>query len=726
MCPGAQANELGTPTEDKTVGSRKAEKDEYSTVVTASREQEKQFEAARGIEAISSKTMNEQQSASMPEALEYATGALMQQTNRGAGSPIMRGLVGPQNLIVVDHLRFNSSIYRTGPNHYLATFDHEALERIEIVRGPSSVLFGDGAMGGVVHLVTQSPSYGSDTPGYLFRENLGFASADNSVVATGDILWAGEDAGLLFGGSFRDYGTLRAGGGHEVPMSNYSNENWRLKFLRRFGDSWKMSLAHFGGRVRDAGRSDELGLGQVRTYDNDDLFSYARVEYRGLDALKKVRFSLMHHYINDGMKRYDCNRGTEGLVVDSEACANRQLGTLNSQSFFTDNVHVAGSETAASFNLLQGRFRLVLGAEGYFEWVGSSGERVDQPGGSEREKLERGNFSDGSTYQTLGAYGHGRALIWRAARSGHELHLSGGGRGSRFAAFAPEVPGAAPDGVQAEDVRYVFQGFVGSLGVQLLKPRTYNLYLNYLQGFRAPNLHETTVVGDTGSKFEVANPDLSPESSTTVELGARMAWPKVQVDVVGYISRLDDAIDEAQISYMPIDGGGETLDAVKRVNTASAEYHGVEAVTVAELGRIQLRNNVVWTVGEYRDSAGDEYPARRVPPLFGSISMRHDSPDKKWYVGSGLRWALAQNKLHPSDTKDHRICETAPYSGQLQAPCDGTPAFQVYDLWGGYKTAYALEVDTAIRNIFDTQYRTHGSGYDAAGVDFRFTLRYRH
>ena len=74
--------------------------DAYETVVTASRSECERFDAPRSIELVDEQRMAEQQARSLPEATAETTGVHLQQTNRGAGAPIIRGLIGPQNLIL--------------------------------------------------------------------------------------------------------------------------------------------------------------------------------------------------------------------------------------------------------------------------------------------------------------------------------------------------------------------------------------------------------------------------------------------------------------------------------------------------------------------------------------------------------------------------------------------------------------------------------------------------
>ncbi|MBW1809145.1 MAG: hypothetical protein JRJ87_13205, partial [Deltaproteobacteria bacterium] len=85
-------------------------------------------------------------------------------------------------------------------------------------------------------------------------------------------------------------------------------------------------------------------------------------------------------------------------------------------------------------------------------------------------------------------------------------------------------------------------------------------------------------------------------------------------------------------------------------------------------------------------------------------------------------FAVGQDRLHPQDLLDARVCETAPYSGILQHPCDGTPGWFTLNLRGGINFNKRLGLFLALSNLSDTNYRNHGSGFDAPGFDARLSL----
>src|SRR5512138_3096388 len=96
---------------------------------------ERTFDVARDVTVIGGDELRRKNARTLPEALMGEAGVFMQQTDYGAGSPILRGLIGKQILLLVDGVRVNNATYRFGANQYLATIDLSNVERVEIVKG---------------------------------------------------------------------------------------------------------------------------------------------------------------------------------------------------------------------------------------------------------------------------------------------------------------------------------------------------------------------------------------------------------------------------------------------------------------------------------------------------------------------------------------------------------------------------------------------------------------
>jgi hemoglobin/transferrin/lactoferrin receptor protein len=687
---------------------------DQTVVVTASRSEQERFEADRSVELVDRKKIREAQVRSVPEALEEATGVHLQQTNRGAGTPFIRGLNGPQNLILVDGVRYNTSTHRTGPNQYLALIDPFALERIEVLRGPSSVLYGNGAMGGVIQLLTVEPRPGRGDWGMGGRAQGKFSSADRT---TGFALQATPQVGdeaMLVGAHFDRFGLLWAGGGYRQPRTDYTAGYWQAKFVHAAGERWKLVGTYLGSALRDAGRTDAAGVGDLRFYDNDDHLAYLAFRLRGPGALRGLRATLSYHRVDERVRRFNCQKDADGTVADLAACFALDGGQLTRQRRYHDTVDVLGADVNAELSFWSDRIRLRGGAEFYQDFVGSSLETADAADGFVFIKQPRGNYSDGSTYRSLGVYLHAGATIHDFGPAIGRLQINGGARLSHFAASAPDVPDLG-------DVDYDYLGVVGAAGVSWLRPGIYNLYFTLAQGFRAPNLQETTQMGDTGTKFNVPNPDLRPEKSNTLELGGRLNLGPLELSAAGFYSLGTDAITWEATSYngqTEIDGKPVTWLA----NAQKGRIFGAEGSAAVRFWRLKLEAGAAWMRGDVESQDGTETPAPWIPPFFGTAGLRYDHPDRRLYLEFFARWAARQDRLNARDLKDPRICETAPHSGLIQDPCDGTPGWATLNLRAGWRIDERVAARLSLNNLTDERYRTHGSGFDAPGFDARISM----
>jgi len=124
-------------------------------VVTASKLEQQASDAPYSSAVIGSEFIWDNTRRTLPEALAYTPGVLVQKTTYGHGSPFIRGFTGRQNLLLVDGVRLNNSTFRGGPVQYWNTVDALSIDHLELIKSQGSVLYGSDAVGA---LLTHSPS----------------------------------------------------------------------------------------------------------------------------------------------------------------------------------------------------------------------------------------------------------------------------------------------------------------------------------------------------------------------------------------------------------------------------------------------------------------------------------------------------------------------------------------------------------------------------------------
>ncbi|MCS5611827.1 MAG: TonB-dependent receptor plug domain-containing protein, partial [Candidatus Poribacteria bacterium] len=110
--------------------------------VSATRIAKETFRTPNSISVIERQQIDRMSPTIMPQILSEVGGVFAQQTTVGQGSPVLRGLTGYQTSINIDGVRLNNSTFRSGPNQYLSTIAPHNLDRIKVLRGPGSMLYG--------------------------------------------------------------------------------------------------------------------------------------------------------------------------------------------------------------------------------------------------------------------------------------------------------------------------------------------------------------------------------------------------------------------------------------------------------------------------------------------------------------------------------------------------------------------------------------------------------
>ena len=129
-------------------------------IFSANRFPDSQRNIAQPVEKITGKDLFKYQSSTTADILGSSGSIFVQKSQQGGGSPVIRGFEASRVLLVVDGVRMNNLIYRSGHLQNAITIDPMSLDHAEILFGPSSTLYGSDALGGVMHLYTKRAQFG--------------------------------------------------------------------------------------------------------------------------------------------------------------------------------------------------------------------------------------------------------------------------------------------------------------------------------------------------------------------------------------------------------------------------------------------------------------------------------------------------------------------------------------------------------------------------------------
>lgn len=654
-------------------------------VVTATRTDRLASEVSQAVNVVDQSVLSFRQSNTPAEALREEPGLFVQKTGHGGGSVNVRGLSSSQILILVDGVRLNNSTYRLGNHPYLTWIDPAVIRQIEVIRGPTSMLYGSDAMGGTIHVLSRMPSMNSPSfqiNGKLFSR---YASADRSATGRLEAALSNRKLAVQAGISLFSAGDLRRGANSHYPELEVSDGGvvqsptgfkanyFNTKMVLQMTTNQSLTIAYQNARRRHVPRYDK--------YENN---GYLLWEY--------------HPQYHDLIyMTYRCsNPGSVFTSVAATISYQRQLEGRRMQkeaSLRTDEEDQVGTMgISLQLNSLYRNHILTYGAEGYFDAVQS--HRWSGQPSEDLQPEERGRYPDGARYNSSGLFIQDEwclSPVWR---------ITAGLRISLFYADFNMFEGIS--GIREKYTQY-FRSLTGHAGIIWKLSNQLSLNMNAGQAFRAPNLSDLSKLGESkGDIWEVPNSRLEAEKMLSFDTGLRFSSEQLKWQASLYYSVVSDLIASADALFQ----GLSTVtcqDVVYQVK--SKQNIGQAYITGAELSvsghifsAIKLYGNLTCAYGQNRTL---REPVGGIPPLFGLAGMGWES--RNLSVSFYARFAGNQNRLSQDDLDDPRIPER------------GTPGWYTLNFRLLYQWKDFVKIQLAFENILDYNYREHGSGVNSPG-----------
>lgn len=669
-------------------------------IVTATRTEEEPFAVPYSVDVVSAADFERKLPRTTPEALRELPSIMLQKSGHGQGSPYLRGFTGFRTLMLVDGIRLNNSTFRDGPNQYWSMIDALSLDRMEVVRGPSSVLYGSDAIGGTVNAIsTGRTSYG-DGFDWNARTFYRYSSAEQSRV--GRIEASGQydhELGFHVGVSPKTFGEFR--GGEDVGTqrkTGYDELDWDAKLDYFVTPNSHFTYGHQTVNMDDAWRTHStifgkswegttVGSDRKRTFDQGRDLDYLQYHAEALPGfVEAMHFSVSYHRQDE----------TENRV--------RSTGI---QEIQTVDVQTLG--VSAQFESPSPVGRLVYGAEYYHDWVDSSFHRYNAAGDLIQVRVQ-GPVADDATYDLVGAYVEDQIPL-----ANDRLQLILGGRYTHAQVDANKI--RDPSTGATYSLNDSWDNVVGSarLLYKLDAEDHSALFVGASQGFRAPNLSDLTR-WDADWGLEVPSPGVDPEQFLSLEAGGRVRYERFAAGATFFHTFIDD-----MIMRVPTGETNSGVPVVTKQNSGEGYIQGVELSGSVALHRDwTLWANFTWMEGEVESpvmvgGAEETSYLSRLMPLTVNSGLRWQHPRWRVWAEFAATFAADADKLAPNDNLDTQ-----------RIPPGGTPSYTVYHLRAGWNPCHYATISAALENLTNEDYRIHGSGVNEPGrnliiaADFRF------
>ena len=630
-------------------------------VVTAQRRPQQNLLVPYSVNTLGRKEMDDYQFRTTPEAMMAMNGLFVQKTNHGGGSAFVRGVTGNQTLILVDGIRLNNATFRYGPNQYLNTVDAYTISKIEVAKGTGSVQYGTDAIGGVINLISNSPQFSLDKSSFKAKAVAKYMTGDMERTLRGEFGYSNKKFALLAGISKRSFGDI-IGGDTTGKQSPSGYDEWAFDVKAKFLLQQNMQLTLASQFLQQQHvpvyhkvRLENFSLNEMDPQQR--LLSYARLNMHSKSLL--IKETAITFSFQQGIEgRNSLKNGTTALRKEKDKI--RTIGVT------ADVLSVIGKRWSAN-----------SGIEIYSDQVNSSREDINTQTNIAASK--RGLYPDDSKYGNYSLY------------SLHHLHFGKWmvDAGLRFNTFKINIADSS-----LGSVKITPSALVSNAALMYSINKLQTVYVSYSSGYRAPNIDDMGTLGIVDFRYEVPAADLKPEKSQHTELGYKFQSKKISATFAAYYMHLSNIITRVKEEGQIING----YPVYKKENTEAAFIKGFETEFNAEvIQHVYFSGGVSYTYGY---SLSKREPLRRIPPFNGRLTGTYRK--KQWFATTEFQFASKQTRLAQGDKDDNRI------------GAKGTAGWQVLNIYGGYKFSI-FSVNIGLQNLFNKDYRTHGSGINGVG-----------
>jgi outer membrane cobalamin receptor len=636
-------------------------------VISATRHPSHRLKTPEAIRVLDAATMRKFQVRTSPDALSQTPGVFVQKTNHGGGSPFVRGLTGNQTLLLVDGIRLNNAISRYGPNQAFNTIDVFGVESTEVLRGSGSVQYGSDALGGTIQALSFQPEL-EEEPDWGGSLMTRFATHGMEQSIHSAVNYGSRRSAFRASVTARNFGDIVGGDttGKQVP-TGYQELDYDMKGKILLTKSSTLTIAYQSVHQKDVPVYHKYMLENFAVNKMDPQnrkLAYARYN-QNIDAgiLKSAVITASLHNSEEGREMQ--KNGSPVLRIENDKV--RSLG------FSVEAITSSGSLWSAN-----------NGFEVYNDLVKSSRTDKDLSTGASTDK--RGLYPDGSTMTSLAAF------------SIHTLDLNNWGitAGARFNSFIINVEGEA-----VGNEKLTPSALVGNLAVMRKLNSRSNLFASVNTGFRAPNIDDLGTLGIVDFRYETPNYDLKPEHSIQYQIGYKYVGKVMRGEIYLYRNQLSDLIVRNKVEGDTIDG----YPVYIKENVEEAYIQGFETDWEAKLTHSwSLNGTLTYTYGQ---NVTKNEPVRRIPPMFWRVAAEYGL--KQWWINLEWLGAGEQDRLAAGDIADNRI------------PPGGTPGWNIFNINTGIDSDW-YNINLSLCNLFNTDYRYHGSGINGTGRSALLTV----
>lgn len=605
----------------------------------------------------------------------------------------MRGEDAFRTLVMVNGQRITEQKSMSGAPILI---DPSQVERIEVIRGPASVLYGSDAIGGAVNIITKK---GADKP-VSATVSVGYDGSADGKSGSASISGSSNGWNWRLGVAGKDYDLL------DTPRGKAAHTQFDSKsadaFLSYDIDPNKtigLTLSHYDLDFWSGDQSVAADDFWVHVPEWKRTRGAVFGEFKNIsDTLSRVRIDVSQERNKKKMDNHVATKMAAGPIfdmlgmnppVDMPSHVLNMATPVTVDSFTDNTTDTTALSIQTDWNLGDNHF-LIAGYELAYDKLDASSTSGIAPQIMHGAQIKVGNTYDGdqtrhaifaameSTFAEDWVANYGVRYTW--VKSDMDIHSSP----VLLSVMPMPLKPASNESVDSSDSKAVFNAGLTYNGLEDLVLRA-----NYSQGYRAPILQELFIDSMMGGHITRSNKDLKPETSDNFEIGARYQKGGLTLDTAVFYSMADDYITSAVTS---------SDNVFQYRNIAEAKTLGFEMESSLRVGDFEPYTTVTLLKREY-ENKGVSTKKTGTPKASARVGVRYftTAMDADWNADF---YIVTQTKSEEFNFGDGK---TTKFGG-----------FTTYNLTGGvaFGQNKAYRLDAGIYNIGDKLYRYNGGKMD--------------
>lgn len=712
-------------------------------IVSVNREQTRKINTPQHIVNVPKSFIDYANKQSTADLLGETGQVLVQKSQQGGGSPILRGFEASRILLVVDGVRMNNLIYRSGHLQNCLTVDQFALKNMEVLFGPSSLNYGSDALGGTITFNTLSPTLAADGASSTSEGHavVRYGSANNEGTAHVDFNYGTDKFASLTSFTFSNFGDLRAGANrnpflpdddnyirsdvyaqpqngkddillyNDKPQlqkrSGYLQYDFMQKLLYKPNARQSHMINFQLSNTNDFNRYDRLSVTEIK---NDELRPKFAEWYYG------PQFRLMAAYQYDGREQLGADNVHLTLAYQNVK-ESRHDRKFRQEELYNnwENMNIVSLNT--DWIKYMDNHKLHLGIDGTLSFLKSTANTENVLTGETSYNTTR--YPDGhNSMHTIEAFA---THVWNISPkwSMHDGIRLGYATTYSSVLDVEEFPFFGGDSQRKNNLTYS-----AAFGMNWLPTKTWKIAMSASTAYRVPNIDNTSKVFDSKvSTVTIPNKDIRPEKTVSLDLNITKHIDDVLTwENVIYGTYYFDAITTARGTFMgdsQMEYQGEMCDVYTYTNAKKAALWGFSSSLTATPSRqTELYASFNYTYG--RILGGEKkQPLDHIPPIYGRVGAAWLTADGR---GRFDMYALYNGKKSVDDYNMDGE-DNIDYATVKGADGEGMPAWFTLNIKGSYTINRYIALQAGVENILDTEYRVFSSGINAPGRNVYAAVR---